>query len=100
MEAQSTRQTHELKKMQKMIQELTLTVSKIPKPEPLQPRPSLDVECPVCMEVARPPMRLKQCGKGHIICDSCYARGEEEQRRKQPLPYMQGGDHWQAFCSG
>jgi len=32
------------------------------------------VECPVCMEVVRPPMRLKQCGQGHIICDSCHSK--------------------------
>merc|ERR1719347_690811 len=50
-----------------MIQDLTLAVSKIQKPEPSQPRPPLDVECPVCMEVARPPMRLRQCGMGHIV---------------------------------
>jgi len=36
------------------------------------------VECPVCMEVVRPPMRLKQCGQGHIICDSCHARTQTE----------------------
>jgi len=78
MEDQSRRQTNELKKMQMVTQDLTLAVSKLPKPAQSQPRPSLDVECPVCMEVARPPMRLMQCGKGHIVCDSCHARGEGE----------------------
>jgi len=78
LEDQSKRQTNELKMMQTMIQDLTLAVSKIRKPEPSQPRPPLDVECPVCMEVARPPMRLRQCGMGHIVCDSCHARGEED----------------------
>merc|ERR1719450_673806 len=34
------------------------------------------VECPVCMEEARPPMRLKECGQGHIICDTCQSRAE------------------------
>ena len=34
-------------------------------------------ECPMCTEEARPPMRLKQCGEGHIICDTCYARDEQ-----------------------
>ena len=56
MEAQNARQTNELKKM---VQDLTLTVSKIAKPEPEPPQ----VECPVCMEVVGPPIRLKQCGK-------------------------------------
>jgi len=46
-----------------------------------QPKPSMQLEqleCPVCMEVARPPMRLKQCGQGHIICDSCHGKAEVE----------------------
>merc|ERR1712013_243143 len=75
MDAKSTKQTNELKKM---IQDLTLAVSNKSRTEPSQPRPSLEVECPVCMEVAKPPMRLKQCGQGHIICDTCHARAEEE----------------------
>jgi len=29
-------------------------------------------ECPVCMETLRPPMRLRQCGQGHIVCEDCY----------------------------
>merc|ERR1712013_450742 len=75
MEAKSATQTNELKKM---IQDLTLAVSNKSRTEQSQPRPSLEVECPVCMEVAKPPMRLKQCGQGHIICDTCHARAEEE----------------------
>ena len=34
-------------------------------------------DCPMCTEEVRPPMRLKQCGEGHIICDRCYARDEQ-----------------------
>ena len=30
------------------------------------------VDCPACLEVVKPPMRLKQCGEGHVICDSCF----------------------------
>ena len=60
MEAKSATQTNELKKM---IQDLTLAVSNKSRTERSQPRPSLEVECPVCMEVAKPPMRLKQCGQ-------------------------------------
>ena len=30
------------------------------------------VQCPVCMEEVGPPMRLRQCGLGHIVCDSCF----------------------------
>jgi len=32
----------------------------------------LTVECPVCMEEVKPPMRLRHCGEGHIICDGCF----------------------------
>jgi len=28
-----------------------------------------ELECPVCMEVSRPP--IYQCGEGHIICSAC-----------------------------
>ena len=42
------------------------------------------LECPVCLEEVRPPMRLRQCGEGHITCDTCYARqaGEEAEKRR------------------
>jgi len=73
METKNERQTNELKKM---IQDLTLTLSNNLRSS--QQRSSLDVECPVCMESVRPPMRLKQCGQGHIICDTCHARAEKE----------------------
>ena len=29
------------------------------------------LECPVCLEEVRPPMWLRQCGEGHITCDTC-----------------------------
>jgi len=37
------------------------------------------VECPVCLEVVRKPMRLKQCGQGHIICDICHGKAATAQ---------------------
>ena len=39
-------------------------------------------ECPMCTKEAKPPMRLKQCGEGHIICDTCYARDEQARQRE------------------
>ena len=30
-------------------------------------------ECPVCLEVAWPPVKIYQCMQGHIICDTCKA---------------------------
>jgi len=62
---ESARNINELKIM---IQDLQNS-----KPQPSQPK----VECPVCMELARPPMRLKQCGQGHIICDTCHSRSKK-----------------------
>ena len=32
------------------------------------------MSCPMCTEEVLPPMRLRQCWEGHIICDSCFAR--------------------------
>ena len=34
----------------------------------------LTTSCPMCTEEVLPPMRLRQCWEGHIICDSCFAR--------------------------
>ena len=39
------------------------------------------LECPMCTEEARPPMRLRQCREGHIICDGCFARDEQARER-------------------
>jgi len=36
--------------------------------------PAPEVTCPVCLENVCPPMRLVQCGAGHILCDSCYSQ--------------------------
>ena len=44
--------------------------------------PRRKFECPMCTEEALPPMRLKQCGKGHIICDTCYAKDEQARQRE------------------
>lgn len=38
--------------------------------------------CPMCTEEILPPMRLRQCWEGHIICDSCFARDEEVPERE------------------
>ena len=38
---------------------------------------TLRSECPSCMEILRPPMRLMQCGQGHIVSEDCYTRLEE-----------------------
>jgi len=36
-----------------------------------EPRPHSELECPVCLEEMRPPMRIWQCVSGHPVCDIC-----------------------------
>jgi len=74
---QAARQTAELRassmnQAAKQTADLRRMIQDLPR---AQSRLSM-LECPVCMEVAKPPMRLKQCGQGHIICDTCQSRAE------------------------
>ena len=32
--------------------------------------------CPVCLDIAKPPLQVWQCPEGHIICGSCADRPE------------------------
>ena len=34
-------------------------------------------ECPVCLDILKPPKRLMQCRQGHIICDDCFKSSEK-----------------------
>jgi len=34
------------------------------------------LECPVCLDVCKPPLQVWQCPEGHIICGSCVDRPE------------------------
>jgi len=73
---ESTELEHQsqINELKQMIRNLSLVVTQ----NTPTPPPKLQIECPVCMEIAKPPMRLKQCGQGHIICDSCHARTEAQ----------------------
>jgi len=33
--------------------------------------PCSDLECPICLEEMKPPMRIWQCLSGHPVCDTC-----------------------------
>ena len=66
----------ETMELRDMMRKLWMTVKEVKKGGSSTEDDS-EVECPVCMEVVRPPMRLQQCGKGHIICDSCQDRTRE-----------------------
>ena len=48
----------QINKLKHMIRDLSLVVT-----QNTQTPQKLQIECPVCMELAKPPMRLKQCGK-------------------------------------
>jgi hypothetical protein len=39
---------------------------------------AVPLDCPICWELVQPPMRLMQCGQGHILCDGCYHRLQAE----------------------
>jgi len=32
------------------------------------------VECPVCLDRVKPPMRLLQCDQGHVVCTLCFTQ--------------------------
>ena len=75
-------QRKEMTAVQRGIAELKLCMTGVnTNGQPEQQEARRIFECPMCTEEARPPMRLKQCGEGHIICDSCYARDDEARRR-------------------
>jgi len=74
MESQSRKDTTELKNMIENLAALFIQKGQDQK----DVVSDIVVECPVCMEVAKSPMRLKQCGQGHIICDTCHDRTREE----------------------
>jgi len=34
------------------------------------------LECPICLEICKPPTQVWQCPEGHILCGSCSAKPE------------------------
>ena len=76
-------QRKEMTAVQRGIAELKLCMTGVnTNGQPEQQEARRIFECPMCTEEARPPMRLKQCGEGHIICDTCYARDEQARQRE------------------
>ena len=33
-------------------------------------------ECPVCLEMLMPPIRIMQCSNGHLVCEVCESKPE------------------------
>jgi len=50
---------------------------------PASPSPGVDarreMECPVCLNEMKPPVRIWQCSEGHPVCDSCQKRPQVQQ---------------------
>jgi len=80
-ELRSMKRLHDSKldAIQKEMTELKLSMQAT---STLTAGPKKQFECPMCTEEAKPPMRLKQCGEGHIICDTCFAKDEEARQRE------------------
>jgi len=60
--------------LRSMVSKLTLSVEQLTEIVLDQKGDSLRIEwpeCPICNERIKKPMRLKQCGQGHIVCDAC-----------------------------
>lgn len=38
-----------------------------------------EMECPVCLNEMKPPVRIWQCSEGHPVCDSCQKRPQVQQ---------------------
>ena len=59
------------------MEKLTISVNQ-PAVQPMViSKKSADLQCPICMMDAKPPMRLKQCINGHLICDSCFNKTQD-----------------------
>jgi len=75
-------QTEEEKKSAELEKEIDKISSEIDKKKRVVERPDQNkdiescLECPVCLEVCKPPLQVWQCPEGHIICGSCVDRPE------------------------
>ena len=61
----------ELESLEAQLEELMSTKSR-GEEEPALPCP----ECPVCLELLLPPIRIMQCTNGHLVCETCEAKEE------------------------
>jgi len=60
--------------LRSMVSKLTLSVEQLTEILLDQKGDTLSIEwpeCPICKERIKKPMRLKQCGQGHIVCEEC-----------------------------
>jgi len=60
--------------LRSMVSKLTVSVEQLTEIVLEQKGETLRIEwpeCPICKERIKKPMRLKQCGQGHIVCEAC-----------------------------
>jgi len=74
-------QNEEEKKTVELEKEIEKIASEIDKKRKVErPDKNKDIEscleCPVCLDVCKPPLQVWQCPEGHIICESCVDRPE------------------------
>jgi len=74
-------QNEEEKKTSELEKEMEKIASEIDKKKKVErPEKNKDIEscleCPVCLDVCKPPLQVWQCPEGHIICGSCVDRPE------------------------
>jgi len=74
-------QNEEEKKTSEIEKEIEKIASEIDKKKKVErPEKNKDIEscleCPVCLDVCKPPLQVWQCPEGHIICGSCVDRPE------------------------
>ena len=82
-------QKKEMKELKQEMKKITAAMNN------LTASPSVEMNCPICMEPAKRPMRLMQCGQGHIICDACFkkAKAEAVAQRNAGASERQGNPH-------
>jgi len=82
MEYQMTGLKHVVRCQQRELNNLRITVTKHETAKKSR-EGEASVRCPMCNKLVRRPMRLQQCPKGHIICDSCYLKVKTDKKTKK-----------------
>jgi len=72
-------QAEEAMKCSELVKDIDDLAAKIAnKKKGIQPDESIRscLECPICLEICKPPTQVWQCPEGHILCGSCSAKPE------------------------
>jgi len=66
----------EVDQMKESIRELKVILSTSEMEEDVMEQTRSELECPVCLEEMRPPVRIWQCSDGHPVCELCRRKPE------------------------